>query len=52
MIDDLQEAELLEILSEPIAFHPILARVAGSVKGALLLGQALYWTKVVRRDPS
>lgn len=31
----------------PIAYHPILARVAGSVPAGILLGQLLYWDSVM-----
>jgi uncharacterized membrane-anchored protein len=31
----------------PIAYHPVLARVAGSVPAGVLLGQLLYWDGVM-----
>lgn len=31
----------------PIAYHPILARIAGSVPAGVLLGQLLYWDGVM-----
>lgn len=36
---------LTELLDRPIAFHRPLAGVAGGVLPALMLSQALYWTK-------
>ena len=33
------------ILDRPIAYHRILAEVAGSVGGGVFLSQALYWSK-------
>jgi hypothetical protein len=35
------------LLKRPIAFHPILARISGSVTAGIMLSQALYWTGVV-----
>jgi hypothetical protein len=35
------------LLKRPIAFHPTLARLTGSVPAALMLSQAIYWTDVV-----
>lgn len=35
---------LPHFFDKPIAFHRILAEVAGSVNGGLFLSQALYWT--------
>lgn len=34
---------LQTLLERPIAFHPIFARVAGSVKAGLFLSQLFYW---------
>ena len=34
-----------ELLDRPIAYHRILARIAGSVSGGVFLSQALYWSK-------
>lgn len=31
----------------PIAYHPVLARIAGSVPAGVLLGQLLYWDGVM-----
>lgn len=32
---------------QPIAYHPVLARIAGSVPAGVLLGQLLYWDGVM-----
>jgi len=34
----------------PVAYHPILAKVLGSVKAALFLSQLLYWCPRARSD--
>jgi hypothetical protein len=34
-----------EMLSHPVAFHPILARIAGGASAGLFLSQAVYWSK-------
>lgn len=34
---------LLKLLDRPIAFHRVLAEVAGSALGGLMLSQAIYW---------
>ena len=39
------ECYLLDLFDRPIAFHPILARVTGSVAAGLFLSQAIYWQK-------
>lgn len=36
-----------ELLDRPIAYHRILAEVAGSVGGGVFLSQALYWSRRV-----
>lgn len=36
---------LLELLDRPIAFHRCFVRITGSVNAALMLSQALYWSK-------
>lgn len=41
---------LFEILQRPIAFHPVLAEIAGSAKAGIILSQAMYWAKVSDRD--
>lgn len=33
------------LLSRPIAFHPALARLCGSVTAGLMLSQAIYWSE-------
>lgn len=33
------------LLTRPVAFHPALARVCGSVTAGLMLSQALYWSE-------
>ena len=42
--------DLLNLLDRPIAFHRCLVEPAGSVNAALMLSQALYWSKRTR-DP-
>jgi hypothetical protein len=37
------------LLSRPVAFHPALARLCGSVTAGLMLSQAIYWTDVQER---
>lgn len=37
------------MLASPIAFHPVLARISGSVTAGLMLSQGLYWAKVLER---
>lgn len=32
------------LTSRPIAYHPVLAKVAGGVKAAVMLSQLIYWT--------
>ena len=34
-----------DTVDRPIAFHPIFAKLTGSVTAGLLLSQAVYWTK-------
>jgi hypothetical protein len=41
---------VLELLDRPIAFHRVLATITGSVAAGLMLSQALYWTRIKRRD--
>src|SRR5262249_2390549 len=36
---------ILDILGRPIAFHRCLVPVTGSVTAALMLSQAVYWTR-------
>jgi hypothetical protein len=42
-------AMIAEMLDGPIAFHPVLAKISGSVTAGLMLSQALYWSKVLER---
>jgi len=37
------------MLSRPVAFHAVLARLCGSASAGLMLSQALYWTDVQER---
>lgn len=34
---------LMAILNRPIAYHRVLVPVAGSIEGAVWLGQLIYW---------
>jgi len=46
-------AVIAEMLDRPIAFHPVLAKISGSVTAGLMLSQAVYWSKVLKRtNPS
>ena len=38
-------ARFSEVLDRPVAFHRIFVDVAGSLDGAVLLGQILYWQR-------
>lgn len=38
-----------EMLASPVAFHPVLARISGSVTAGLMLSQGVYWAKVLER---
>lgn len=38
-------APWLDILARPVAFHPVFVKLTGSVNAALMLSQALYWSK-------
>lgn len=42
-IDNETTINILALLDRPIAFHRIFVKLTGSVKGALLLSQAIYW---------
>ena len=42
-------AVIAEMLDRPIAFHPVLAKISGSVTAGLMLSQAVYWSKVLER---
>lgn len=37
------------LLVRPVAFHPVLARISGSVHAGVMLSQAIYWTDVQER---
>lgn len=50
MISSTVTKQIFQILAPPIAFHRCLVPVAGSVNGALMLSQAIYWTSKTR-DP-
>jgi hypothetical protein len=39
--------EVRALLSRPIAFYPIFARIGGSVNAGLFLSQAFYWTNTL-----
>ncbi|MDO9242754.1 MAG: hypothetical protein Q7U32_02985 [Rhodocyclaceae bacterium] len=40
----MNKKDLVMLLEQPIAFHPVLARVAGSATAGLFLSQLFYWT--------
>ena len=44
-ITELHSGTLLDILDRPIAFQRVFVKVTGSITGALLLSQAVYWQK-------
>jgi hypothetical protein len=47
----LKEREAVRaLLVRPVAFHPALARVCGSVNAGLMLSQAVYWTERTPED--
>lgn len=51
IMDDRMYASIpIGALDRPIAFHPILRDVGGSVTAAVFLSQALYWTKRLPED--
>lgn len=41
---------ILDIFDRPIAFHRSLVSVVGSITGALLLSQAIYWQRRCKSD--
>jgi DnaD/phage-associated family protein len=43
--DDQRNHPLLRLLDRPIAFHRVLVDIAGGILPALMLSQALYWTR-------
>jgi hypothetical protein len=40
-----QKSAVRALLVRPVAFHPALARLCGSVTAGLMLSQALYWSE-------
>lgn len=38
---------LVDLLVRPVAYHPVLARLLGSVPAAVMLSQAIYWQQRV-----
>lgn len=40
---------LLELGDKPIAFHPVFARISGSVNAGVFMSQCLYWLRHVNR---
>lgn len=43
-------SETLKILGRPVAYHPRLARLFGSVNAAILFGQLVYWSDTVDHE--
>lgn len=43
---DVRLHPMMMFLTRPITFHPILARLTGSVTAAIMLQQAMYWMQV------
>ena len=41
---------VMELIDRPIAFQRCLVRVTGSITGALLLSQSIYWQKIAYKD--
>ena len=41
---------LIDLLTRPVAYHPALARMLGSVPAAVMLSQAIYWQQRVPKD--
>jgi len=35
-----------ELLSKPVAYHPVLARMTGNVAAAVMLSQGMYWQRI------
>lgn len=44
LVGGILSKQIFQILAPPIAFHRCLVPIAGSVNGALMLSQALFWT--------
>lgn len=40
---------LVDYLTRPVAYHPVLARLLGSVPAAVMLSQAVYWQQRIPR---
>ena len=43
--DDMRDSVPLRLLDRPIAFHRIFVELTGSVTAALMLSQAVYWSR-------
>lgn len=43
-------SDTLKILGRPIAYHPRLARLLGSVNAAILFGQLVYWSDKTKHE--
>lgn len=41
--------QLDQVLARPVAFHPILTTVTGSSIASIVLSQAIYWDRIVRK---
>lgn len=41
---------LYQLLDRPVAYHPVLADLVGSVEAAIMLSQALYWQRRGRAE--
>ena len=39
-----------ELLKRPVAYHPILAKLTGSVSAAVMLSQGMYWQEISEHD--
>jgi hypothetical protein len=48
--EPLHKSSLLDLLDRPIAFHRCFVDLTGSVAAALMLSQAVYWTRIKRRE--
>lgn len=40
-----QKSPIRALLARPVAFHPLLARLCGSLTAGLMLSQAIYWSE-------
>ncbi len=43
--DEPRTSDLGDLLDRPIAFYRVFVMITGSVTGALMLSQAVYWSK-------